>query len=598
MQKYNHNLSLSVLTIFLGACAHNTSNRPILLGEFGNPDHTLHEAHSKQYMVASQGEATSLAAREMFELGGNIIDAAVAASFTIAVERPQSTGIGGGGFMLIHWADTGNVLALDFREKAPIKAKETMFQDPKGEVIPNLSSQGILASAVPGMVAGTLTIHDKYGKLSRQQILAPAIRLAEEGVRVYPHLAKAIDVNKELLKKFPASKALFLKPDGEPYQEGELLKQKDLAKTLRTIAEQGKDGFYKGWVAQAILDQQKTLGGLITAQDLDNYEVKFREPVKSTYKGYDIYSMPPPSSGGIHVIEILNILENDNLGQFRPYEAQNIHRTAAAMQLAFADRAKYLGDVDFVNVPISGLIDKSYAKTLRKTIVAHQAKGEKEVKTTDPFKYESKETTHFTIADAQGNVVSSTQTINGWLGSGVVVPQAGFVMNNQMDDFSARPGVPNKLGVIGGKENAIAPQKRPLSSMSPTIVTKAGKPVLALGSPSGPQIITCVTLTVLNYIEYKIPLYESVSALRYHHQWLPNELIVEDPGLPKETTTELEKMGYNVSRKGIGCKVQAVAFEGDQLHGVSDPREEGLAIGENLGQKRQNKRANAPVRAD
>lgn len=586
------------LVLLLVGCAPFTANKQLYFGKFGKPDRNRYETYDHQYVIASQGEATSLAARQMFAMGGNIIDAAVAASFTLAVERPQSTGIGGGGFMLINWAASGKVLAVDFREMAPLRAKETMFQDEKGEVIPDRSTHGILASAVPGMVAGVLTLHEKYGKLSRQQVLAPAIRLAEEGLVVYPHLAKAIEENQEQLKKFPTSKALFLKPNGEPYTEGEILRQKDLGKTLRTIAEKGKDGFYKGWVAAAFTKQQKQLGGLITQQDLDGYAVQFPEPIHGTYKGYDIYSMPPSSSGGVHVVQILNILENDPLHTFGPYSVEAIHRTAAAMQLAYADRAKYLGDTNFVKVPISGLTNKLYAQLLRQSIADSHAKKAEEVKTADPFKYESKETTHFTIADSQGNVVSSTQTINGWLGAGIVVPAAGFVLNNEMDDFSSKPGVPNKFSVLGGKENAIAPRKRPLSSMSPTIIKKDGKPVLALGSPSGSQIITCVTLTTLNYLEYKLPLYDAVTAMRYHDQWFPDEILVEDPGFSKETTQKLEGMGYKVAHKGIGCKIQAVAFEKDQLHGVSDPRGEGFAVGTKVPAKPSVETIQAPVKAD
>ncbi|MBI4212011.1 MAG: gamma-glutamyltransferase [Deltaproteobacteria bacterium] len=539
--------------------------------------HASHEAFDKNYMIVTQGEASSLAAREMFEKGGNVIDAAAAASFALAVERPQSTGIGGGGFMLIRLQNQPDIMAVDFREKAPLRATERMFQDKTGNVIPHRSTQGIYAAAVPGMVAGVLAVHEKFGRLPRQDILAPAIHLAKTGIRVYPHLAKAIETNRDLINQFPASRKLFLHPSGDPLQVGDLLVQPELAKTLETIATKGRDGFYSGSVAGALLAEQRRQHGLISQQDLDAYQATWRTPIHGTYKGYDIYSMPPPSSGGTHIVQILNMIEGLRLS--KPYSAESIHRTASAMQLAFADRAKYLGDPDFISVPIQGLTSKAYAAELRKKI-GRKAKQASEIQAGDPLPYESQETTHFTIADREGNIVSSTQTINGWLGSGIVVPGAGFLLNNEMDDFSAKPGVPNKFGLIGGKENAIVPGKRPLSSMSPTIVTKDNQPVMALGSPAGSMIISCVTLTLLNSLEYKMPLFDAIKSLRYHHQWLPDELQMESPGFSKKVTRQLEHLGYCINPTTIGCKVEAVAFEGDKLHGAADPRGEGLAIGE------------------
>ncbi len=537
-----------------------------------------HEAFGTKYMIATQGEAASRAGAKMFELGGNAIDAAAAISFAIAVERPQSTGIGGGGFMLIHLAEEKNIVSADFRERAPLKAYETMYQDKKGEVIPRLSVDGILAAAVPGMVAGVLEIHERYGKLERKEILTPAIELAENGFAIYDHLARAIKARKDLLAQSPAAKAIFLKADGEPLEEGDWLKQPNLAKTLKTIAKNGRAGFYSGWVAEALVKEEQRLGGLITQQDLDSYEVKFRQPIQGSYEDYEIYSMPPPSSGGVHVVQILNILEG-KLESTAPNSARNMHLTASAMQMAFADRARYLGDTDFVEVPLTGLTSKEYAKKLYAQIPADQARASKVIEAGEPTAKESNETTHFTVMDIAGNVVTSTQTINGWLGSTVVVPGTGFLLNNEMDDFSAKPGVANMFGAIGGRENAIEPGKRPLSSMSPTIVMKEGKPVMALGSPAGTRIITCVTLTMLNYLEYDKGLYEAVAAPRYHHQWLPDEIRVEEDGFEEATLAELESMGYKINRKDYGCKVQAIAREGKRLHGVSDPRGAGLSIG-------------------
>ncbi len=567
--------------------------------DVGKPDLAFHEAFGQRFMVASQGEATSLAAREILSQGGNVFDAAVAASFTLAVERPQSTGLGGGGFMLVRRADTGEVLAFDFREEAPERATETMFQDQRGEVVPGLSTTGILAAAVPGMVAGVLAVHEKLGKLPRQAVLAPAIRLAEQGYRVYPHLATAIHDSAAALDRYPASRAIFLHPDGAPLVVGDVLRQPDLAKTLRTIAANGHDGFYKGWVADALLAEERDLHGLVTQADLDGYAVKLRTPVMGDFLGYKVYSMPPPSSGGVHIIEIVNILEEEGFDT-APYTALSLHRTAAAMQASYADRSRYLGDPDFVTVPVAGLTADEYAREVARRIPPRQARHADELRAPgpDPLRHESRDTTHFTIADADGNVVSSTQTVNGWLGSKVVVAGAGFLLNDQMDDFSAKPGQPNAFGVTGGKANAIEPRKRPLSSMSPTIVLRDGKPVLALGSPSGSQIITCVALTVLNYLAYGAPLYDAVAALRYHHQWLPDTLVVEDPGFPADVQGQLAQMGYSVQKEPIGCKVEAVAYEQGRLHGVADPRGEGLVIGEGPVPKRSDEAIDVPVRHD
>ncbi|HET8932328.1 MAG TPA: gamma-glutamyltransferase [Polyangiales bacterium] len=538
-----------------------------------------YDATGDKFIVASQGEATSLAAKRMFELGGNVVDAAAAASFTIAVERPQSTGIAGGGFMLVYLADKHETLAVDFRERAPARAAETMYLDKQGEVIPDRSTLGPLAVGVPGMVAGVLDVHTKYGKLTRAQILAPAIELAEQGFAVYPHLAFAITRMQPMLSKSEAAR-VFFDEKNQPLGVGAVLKQPELAKVLHTIADKGAPGFYSGWVAKALIAEQKQQGGLITQADLTGYQVKYRPVVTDDYGPFKIVSMPPPSSGGIHVVEILNILEQAPIAQAGPYSATALSWTTAAMQLAYRDRAKYLGDSDFVKVPVKALTSDPYADSLRASIDPTKAHKATDIPGFDPFKYESKETTHFTLGDREGNVVASTQTINGWFGSGIVVKGTGMVLNNEMDDFSAKPGVPNKFGLVGGAENAIKPGKRPLSSMSPTIVFKGDKPVLALGSPSGSQIISCVALTALNYLTYKLPLYDAVSALRYHHQYLPDELVVEAPGLPKELAQDLETRGYHVRTGDIGCKIQAVAYEDGKLHGVSDPRGEGLVANE------------------
>lgn len=541
------------------------------------PGHTKsqHESWSDNIMIATQGVGSTQAGLEMFRKGGNIFDAATAITFAISVERPQSTGLGGGGFMLINHEDLKEPLTYDFREKAPAKAHEKMFLDKKGNEIPKISLNGPLASGVPGLVHGILTIHKKYGKLPLKTVMQPAIDLAEKGFKVYPHLENAIESRKEVLKDYPASLKIFYK-DGKPLKVGDHLIQKDLAKTLKTIANKGKNGFYRGWVARAIVREMKRTKGLISLQDLRKYNTITRKPVKGTYRDYEIYSMAPPSSGGIHVIQILNLLEPFKLRKHDPQSDFAIHTAATAMQISFVDRARYLGDADFVKVPVDKLISKPYANELRKMM------GENALKLSPDMKQmpkESNDTTHFTIMDKKGNVVSSTQTINYLLGSGQVIPGTGIVMNDEMDDFSTKPGAINVFGAVGSIPNRVQPYKRPLSSMSPTLVKKNGKTVLALGTPSGTRILTCVAQTILNYVEYQKPLYDAVAMTRLHHQWKPDSLRIGAPYFSNATMKKLEQRGHKVLKKDLGCKIQAVALENSRLHGVSDPRGEGEAKG-------------------
>jgi gamma-glutamyltranspeptidase/glutathione hydrolase len=539
-----------------------------------------HEKWGTEYSIAAQGKYASLAGQEMFEKGGNIIDAFAAVSFVISVERPQSTGIGGGGFLLYYDHEKrpgGSPITVDFREKAPLKAHKKMYLDRFGNEIPKKSIDGIFAAGVPGLVAGVLDMHKEHGKLPLETIMAPAIKLAKEGFLVYPELAKALKYRAEILKRFKASRKIFTR-NGEVLKLGDRLVQKDLARTLTTIAKKGKDGFYKGWVAKAIVNEHRRLKGLITMEDLKKYNVKYRDPIIGTYKGHKVFSMSPPSSGGVHIIQILNILEKDDLKSYGVQHPKTIHLTASAMQRAFADRAEYLGDTDFVRVPVKGLTSKKYAKDIRFAIPESQALNEtwSRDQFKSPFKYESPETTHFTIMDKKGNVAVSTQTINGYFGSAVVVPGTGILLNNEMDDFSTKPGAKNLFGAVGSKKNLVEPEKRPLSSMSPTIVLKDDKPVLALGTPSGTRILTCVAQTILNYIEHDLPLYDSVMATRFHHQWNPNEIRIEEKGLPKKTIKSLKRMKHQLNFKNFGCRIQAIANEDGKLHGVSDARGRGL----------------------
>lgn len=549
----------------------------------GHPRH----AHAKEYMITTQGAASSQAGAEMFELGGNIIDAAVAVSFAISVERPQSTGIGGGGFLLFLEAGQQKPYAYDFREVAPLRSHSKIFLDAKGEEIPRKSVDGIFAAAVPGLVAGLVELHEKYGKLPLPTVLAPAIELAEKGFAVNSELAHALRLRGNVLHEYEASRKIFFKKKGEILKEGDILIQKDLGQTLRLIANHGRKGFYEGKTANAIISESRRLGGILSHEDLRTYEVKKREPVAGTFKNFKIFSMSPPSSGGIHIIQILNILENDPLKSWGVQDPRTVHLTASAMQQAFVDRATHLGDADFVNVPVEHLTSKEYAAHLRKQMSLDYARKQNEVTALDAqlkeklemMSRESTETTHFTIMDKEGNVVSSTQTINGYFGSAVVVPGTGILLNNEMDDFSTKAGASNIFGAIGSDKNLVEPRKRPLSSMSPTIVMTAKKPVLALGSPSGTRILTCVAQTLLNYLEHELPLFDSLAAVRYHHQWSPDQLRVEEIGLPDKTIKELKRLGHEINLQDLGCRVQAIANEGDKLVGVSDPRGAGLAFG-------------------
>lgn len=534
-----------------------------------------YESTGSRSMVSSQGLQSSQAALEVLQKGGNLFDAFTALSFAIGVERPHSTGIGGGGFALFRKAGSADVVAFDFRETAPQKAHEKMFVDESGKAIAEKSLTGGLAVAVPGHVAGVLEMHKKHGILSLSVVMAPAIRMAEEGIVVYPALHRAMKLEKERLNRFADSRKIFLNPEGEPWPVGHRLIQKDLAGTLRRIADKGAKEFYQGETARRIVSTVSKHQGVMSGEDLKSYQSKWRKPVRGTYKNFEIFSQPPPSSGGVHVIQILNTLENDSLKSKGPQSAESIHLTASAMQRAFVDRARYMGDPDFVEVPVERLISKDYARQVRAVISSGKAwtAGELEAKE------ESPDTTHFSLMDSQGNAIASTQTINGFFGSAMVAEGTGVVLNNEMDDFAALVGGSNLFGAVGGKNNLVQPRKRPLSSMSPTLVMKDGEPWMVVGTPSGTRIITCVALTLLNSLEYELPLWQSVSLTRYHQQWKPDELQMESPLPSNQILGDLEKLGWKIQEKDPGCRIQAIQKEGSVLRGVSDPREEGASLG-------------------
>lgn len=565
--------SLLLLTLMLG-CSHQVK----IVAPTTTEPRIAHEAHAQKVMVTSQGQATTRAALSIFKEGGNIIDAFVAASFAISVERPHSTGIGGGGFLMYFSKAENKVYAFDFREIAPLMAKKDMYLTKNGDVQPMLSQEGALAVANPGLVKGLYQIHQRFGKLAWKDTIAPAIKLAREGFPLYEQLYEALEDRKNLLTQDPEAKATFYTAEGKTPLLGTNIVQENLAKTLELIAEKGSDGFYTGKVADAIVSTVRSKRGLLTHKDLKTYTMAERAPVTGVYNGLKIYSMPPPSSGGIHVIQILKMLEPHKLKSLGPQSTEAVHLTANAMQRAFLDRASYLGDPDFNPVPMKELVDEKYLEKLSDSI-----KTQKAIKATDlkpvPLPYESSDTTHFTIADWEGNLVASTQTINGWFGSGVIAKGTGIVLNNEMDDFAQKVGAQNLFGAVGGQNNLVGPRKRPLSSMSPTIITKNNEGYMALGSPSGTRIITCVAQTILNAEEFDMPLYEAVAATRIHQQWQPDQLQIETPFLRPEVEAELKDRGHDIVHKRLGCSIQAIKREKHSWHGVSDPRGEGLAQG-------------------
>jgi gamma-glutamyltranspeptidase/glutathione hydrolase len=537
-----------------------------------------YEAFAKNSMVTSQGEATSRAALSTIAKGGNIIDAFVTASFTISVERPHSTGIGGGGFLLYFNTVDKKVYAFDFREIAPVLATSDMFLTDDGKTQPLLSQEGVFAVATPGLVAGLYDIHKRFGKLPWKDIIQPAIDLARNGFPLYEQLHIALQDRKHILGVDPEAKITFLLNDGSVPKMGTMVVQENLAKTLELIALQGKQAFYKGKVAEAIVKAVRSKRGILTLKDLRDYQMKERLPVSAAYKGLKIFSMPPPSSGGIHVIQILKMLEPHNLKAMGPQSTDAVHLTANSMQRAFVDRATYLGDPDFNHVPVKELLSSKYLEKLSKEIDTKKALRADTLKPI-ALPYESSDTTHFSIADKDGNMVASTQTINGWFGSGVIAQGTGIILNNEMDDFAQKVGAQNLFGAVGGNNNLVEPKKRPLSSMSPTIITKDEKPFMALGSPSGTRIITCVAQTILNSVEFDMPLYESVAATRIHQQWQPDLLKIEAPYLSSNVEKALKERGHNVVHEKLGCSIQAIKRENNQWTGVSDPRGEGLALG-------------------
>ncbi|RPH28855.1 gamma-glutamyltransferase [Buttiauxella warmboldiae] len=531
-----------------------------------------HAVRAENGMVAAQDALATQVGVDILKQGGNAVDAAVAVGFALAVTHPQAGNIGGGGFMMLRTKD-GKTTAIDFREMAPEKATRDMFLDAQGNADSKKSLTSHLASGTPGTVAGFAMALEKYGTLPLNKVLQPAIGLAQDGFSVNDALAEDLAVyGAEVLPNHPNSKAIFWKADGKPLQKGDKLVQADLAKSLELIAENGPDAFYKGSIAEQIADEMAKNGGLISKADLANYKAVERAPISGEYRGYEIFSMPPPSSGGIHIVQILNILENFDLAKYGFASADAMQLTAEAEKYAYADRSEYLGDPDFVKVPWQALTNKAYAKSLAEQIDINKARPSSAIKPGKLAPYESNQTTHFSVVDKDGNAVAVTYTLNTVFGTGIVAGNTGILMNNQMDDFSAKPGVPNVYGLVGGDANAVGPHKRPLSSMSPTIVVKDGKTWLVTGSPGGSRIITTVLQMVMNTIDYGMNVAEATNAPRFHHQWLPDELRVEK-GFSPDTIKLLKEKGQNVQVKEAMGSTQSIMVAPDgMLYGASDPR--------------------------
>jgi gamma-glutamyltranspeptidase/glutathione hydrolase len=531
-------------------------------------------------MVVSADGIASRVGIEILKKGGNAVDAAVAVGFALAVVYPQAGNIGGGGYMLIRMAD-GTSSAIDFRERAPTAARRTMYLNAEGEFVPEWSQRGALSVGVPGSAAGLLMALDKYGTMDRDEVLDPAIRLAEEGFVLNYRRAESLQSYLPEFLKFPSTAKVFTK-NGGPFHEGDTLVQNDLARTLRLVKEKGRKGFYKGENAERIVAQIQRDGGLIVEDDLENYAPIIREPLRGSYRGYEILSMGPSSSGGVCLIQLLNMVEEDDIEHYGFLASKTLHLFSEAMKRAFADRAEFLGDPDFVDLPTQWLTSKEYGKARRSQIDVTKATPASEVHHGQPWAKEEGETTHYSVVDQFGNVVSVTTTLNDAYGSKLVVEGAGFFLNNEMDDFSAAPGVPNMYGLIGSEANSIQPGKRMLSSMAPTIVLKDGKPFLTVGSPGGPTIISTVFQVIVNVIDFKMNIQEAVDAPRIHHQWFPDTLYYEKRSLPIDVIDILRSMGQHVvERSGYQGMAEAILVDQKKglIFGASDPRGDGDAVG-------------------
>jgi gamma-glutamyltranspeptidase / glutathione hydrolase len=537
----------------------------------------------KHGMVSSVSEIASQVGVDVLKRGGNAVDAAVAVGLALAVVWPSAGNLGGGGFMVIRQAN-GKATAIDYREMAPAAAHRNVYLDDKGEYIDESSTYGHAAAGVPGTVAGLAYALEKYGTMKWAEVAGPARRLAAEGFPVWHQLERSLKGASEKLSRHPETKRVFLR-DGKPYETGEIFKQPELAAVFERMIKKGPREFYEGKTAQLIEESMRRAanGGKawMTVEDLKNYKAVEREPLRGAYRGHEIITMPPPSSGGVAMIEMLNILERYDLKSMGAGSSQAVHVMVESMRRAFADRAQFMGDPDFVKVPVAGLVSRKYADKLAGTIDPERASTSQEVRSGDPLPYESEETTHFTVVDKDGNVASNTYTINDSFGNKITVEGAGFLLNNEMDDFAPKPGAPNAYGLIQGEANAVAARKRPLSSMTPTIVLKDGKFLFAVGSPGGPTIINTVTQVIVNIIDHGMNIQQAIDWPRVHHQWMPDQIVYEPYGLVPDVINRLKSMGHQFGNPRYMGDAEGVMVEDktDLRLGGSDPRLDGRSIG-------------------
>lgn len=562
---------IPVLTIvFISFGIQSNSSLPII--EYNSINHPV---ISKTGMVVSQRQSASEVGAEILRKGGNAVDAAVATGLALAVVLPRAGNLGGGGFMVVYLKDKDKTITIDYRERAPSAAHRDLFLDENGNYDKNKAQFSLLSAGVPGTVAGLHHALTKYGTMTWQEVLEPSIRLAEQGFSVPHDLANilASERYKKRLSSNEAAAKSYYKTDKSNYQAGEILKLPDLAWTLKQLSDYGPDAFYKGEIAKKIVKEMEKNGGLITAQDLKNYTPVERSPVEGTYKNFKIVSMPPASSGGIHLIQMLNMIEEFPIKDMGFGSADSIHLLAEVMKRAYADRSKHLGDMDFYDVPYS-LMSKEYSSFLNKSISISSITPSKDILAGDPHPYESPDTTHFSVMDRYGNAVSNTYTLNFSYGSGIMIPGTGMLMNNEMDDFSSKPGTPNGYGLLGSEANSIEANKRPLSSMTPTIIFKDNKPYLVLGSPGGSRIITTVLQVALNVMEHDMNVAQAVNSPRIHHQWLPEVLMIEK-GFGPDTEKLLREKGYRLYPSSTMGSVQAILKDGEYFYGAADPRRPG-----------------------
>jgi gamma-glutamyltranspeptidase/glutathione hydrolase len=531
-----------------------------------------HPVYSDTGMVAAQNRIPAEIGAQILAEGGSAVDAAVAVGFSLAVTLPRAGNIGGGGFMLVYDAASGTTTAIDYREMAPLGATRDMFLDADGNPDPGLSRDSHKASAVPGTVAGLYFAHQKFGHLPWQRLLQPAIELARDGIVATRDLSSQLQNRQSRMCRDASTCRYFYKADGVPYEAGERFIQSDLAATLQLIADEGPDAFYRGAIAEKIVAEMQSGGGIIDMASLAAYKPVVREPLRGTYRGFEVVAMPPTSSGGVHVLQMLNVLEHFPLADFGAGSANEIHVLAEVMRLAYADRSEHLGDPDFYDVPVDWLTSAQYAEQLAATIDMQKARPSGDVKPGVPVPPESEDTTHYSVMDVHGNVVSNTYTLNTSYGSAIAVDGAGFLLNNEMEDFVSKPGVPNVYGLLGGDANAVEANKRPLSSMTPVIIFADGKPWFATGSPGGSRIITAVLQMIVNVIDHGKGIADAVDMPRIHHQWYPDELLVE-AGVSPDTVAILRARGHHVKdAQSLYTSLQTVAFQNGLFHGVSDPR--------------------------